>query len=74
MLDNVVQSLLAHGDGDIAGTREFSKRLDMHPRLVQALFRWMKAEGLVRQIGSDTQGPLYVAPAEASPHRRLGTP
>jgi predicted transcriptional regulator len=65
IVDKIVRELVSSEEQSMTGSQQLAQNLDLHPRLVQALLRRMTGKGLVRQIGDDSRGPLYVVATEA---------
>lgn len=63
-VDKLTETLRAVPDGQLASSQELAQRLDLHPRLVQALLRRLVSAGYVKQFSKESRGPLHVTPTE----------
>ena len=63
-LDGIMEALRGVPDVQVAGSQELADRLNLHPRLVQALLRRLVGAGYLKQLDKETRGPLHVMPTE----------
>jgi DNA-binding MarR family transcriptional regulator len=63
-VDQLMEALRAVPDGQLASSQELANRLNIHPRLVQALLRRLVRAGYLKQLDKESRGPLHVMPTE----------
>ncbi len=63
-INELTEALRAVPDGQVASSQELADRLNLHPRLVQAVLRRLVRAGYLKQWGKERSGPLHVSPTE----------
>jgi len=63
-VNELTEALQAVPDGQVASSQELANRLNIHPRLVQALLRRLLRSGYLKQLSKGSRGPLHVSPTE----------
>jgi predicted HTH transcriptional regulator len=62
--NELTEALRLLPDGQVASSQELADRLNIHPRLVQAVLRRLVRAGYLKQLGKERSGPLHVTPTE----------